>query len=60
VNDREGKFLKLAIVVFIGQESFPQQAFKQSKDRGGEDRDYLLRNQFRERQRARLDHWLTD
>jgi len=34
MNNRGGEFLKWAIVVFIGQDSFPQQAFNQSKDTG--------------------------
>jgi hypothetical protein len=37
MNNRGGEFLKWAIVVFIGQDSFPQQAFNQSKDNGGDD-----------------------
>jgi hypothetical protein len=33
--NRGGEFLKRAIVVFIGQVSFPQQAVKQSIDNAG-------------------------
>jgi hypothetical protein len=35
MNNRDGKFLKWAIVVFIGQDSFPQQAVKQFIDKAG-------------------------
>jgi hypothetical protein len=28
MNDRDGEFLKWAIVIFIGQDTFPQQAVK--------------------------------
>jgi hypothetical protein len=35
MNNRGGEFLKWAIVVFIGQDSFPQQAVKQFIDNVG-------------------------
>jgi hypothetical protein len=35
MNRRGGEFLKRAIVVFIGQDSFPQQAVKQFIDNVG-------------------------
>jgi hypothetical protein len=35
MNNRGGKFLKWAIVVFIGQDSFHQQAVKQFIDNVG-------------------------
>src|SRR5262249_12148035 len=43
MNNRGGEFFKWAIVVFIGQVSFPQQAVKQSiGNAGGDDRDHLI------------------
>jgi hypothetical protein len=48
MNNRGGEFLKWAIVVFIGQDSFPQQAVKQFIDNvGAMTETILLRNQYR-------------